>query len=47
MLHMCRATWATLAVVTTAGSQMWSYKLWRGLKKQSAKQASASAAKAR
>lgn len=37
----CRFTWAALAVVTTTGSQIWSYKLWRGLKKQSAKKASA------
>ncbi|KAL0027117.1 hypothetical protein WJX79_007020 [Trebouxia sp. C0005] len=33
----CRVTWAALAAVTTAGSQIWSYKLWKGLKKQSAK----------
>ncbi len=32
-----RVTWAALAAVTTAGSQIWSYKLWKGLKKQSAK----------
>ena len=40
-----RVTWASLAVVTTAGSQIWSYKLWRGLKKQSAKQTFAANAK--
>ncbi|DBA88031.1 TPA: hypothetical protein ACH3X1_005013 [Trebouxia sp. C0004] len=33
----CRVTWASLAAVTTAGSQIWSYKLWKGLKRQSAK----------
>ncbi|KAL3135386.1 hypothetical protein ABBQ32_007570 [Trebouxia sp. C0010 RCD-2024] len=44
----CRATWASFAVLTVAGSQMWSYKLWRGLKKQSAiKQAQTSEAAAK
>lgn len=34
---VCRYLWAAFAVLATAGSQIWSYKLWRGLRKNFAK----------
>ena len=41
MLCICRYVWASFAVLATAGSQIWSYKLWRGLKKQFSKKSEA------
>ena len=36
---LCRYTWAACAVLGTAGSQIWSYKLLKGLAKHRKTQA--------
>ena len=36
---LCRYTWAACAVLGTAGSQIWSYKLLKGLAKHRKAQA--------
>ncbi len=33
-----RYTWAACGLLGTAGSQIWCYKLWRGLRKHSRQQ---------